>query len=158
MYPNFPSHWKYIFKGLVASCHSFFSYFITYMHSINHILTIHLSIIIRWGLSPFLHRLCAQWETPPCPCYSKPTRYQLSHAAPYWKYMNVLGSLCAPRPDWICMWVVPLDTGQALKRTSTSIGFWFFNFSFAYLKILQSSEPLQTKMNPTSCLLESRFV
>jgi hypothetical protein len=42
-----------------------------YIHSfnhiqLNHIHTIHLSIDIRWGLSPFPHRLYAQWETPPC--------------------------------------------------------------------------------------------
>jgi hypothetical protein len=35
----------------------FFIFFITYIHSFNHIYTIHLSIPIRWGLSPFLHRL-----------------------------------------------------------------------------------------------------
>ncbi len=34
---------------------------------------------------------------------------------------------------------------------STPIGFRFFNFSFAYLKRLQSSELLHIKMNPTSC-------
>jgi hypothetical protein len=42
--------------------------------------------------------------------------------------------------------------GQALKRTSTAIGFLFLNFSFEYLKILKISEPLHAKMNPTSCL------
>jgi hypothetical protein len=47
--------------------------------------------------------------------------------------------------------------GLALKRTSTSIGFWFFNFTFEYLKRLQSSEPLQAEINPTSCLVRSRF-
>ena len=36
-----------------------FSYFITYIQS-------HSSVAIRWGLSPFPHRLNAQWETPPC--------------------------------------------------------------------------------------------
>jgi hypothetical protein len=43
----------------------YFSYFFihTYIHSLNHIHTIHLSIAIRWGLS---HRLKAQWENPPC--------------------------------------------------------------------------------------------
>ena len=38
----------YVFKGLVAGCHSFclfFSYFITYIHSFNHI--IHISVPIR---------------------------------------------------------------------------------------------------------------
>jgi hypothetical protein len=38
----------------------------TYIHSFNHIHTIHLSITIRWGLSPSPHRLKAQWEDPPC--------------------------------------------------------------------------------------------
>ena len=28
--------------------------------------TIHLSVAIRWGLSPSPHRLKAQWEDPPC--------------------------------------------------------------------------------------------
>ncbi len=42
-----------------------FHIFITYIHSF-HIHTIHLSIAIRWGLSPYLHCLKAQWEDPPC--------------------------------------------------------------------------------------------
>jgi hypothetical protein len=48
--------------------------------------------------------------------------------------------------------------GKALKRASTAIGFGFFHFSFEYLKRLQSSEPLHTKMNPPSCLFGSWFV
>jgi hypothetical protein len=44
------------------------------------------------------------------------------------------------RPDWISLRVVPLGMPQT----------GFFNFA--------SSEPLHTKMNPTSCLLGSRFV
>ena len=35
--------------------------------------------------------------------------------------------------------------------------FLIFNFTLEYLKILQSSEPLHAKMNPTSCLFGSRF-
>jgi hypothetical protein len=41
-----------------------FHMFITYIHSF-HIHTIHLSIAIRWGLSPSPHCLKAQWEDPP---------------------------------------------------------------------------------------------
>ncbi len=44
----------------------YFHIFITYIHSFNHIHPWHLSIYIRWGLSPFLHRLSAQWGKPPC--------------------------------------------------------------------------------------------
>jgi hypothetical protein len=44
----------------------YISYFITYIHSFNHVHAIHFSIAIRWGLSPFPHRLYAQCETPPC--------------------------------------------------------------------------------------------
>jgi hypothetical protein len=47
------------------------------------------------------------------------------------------------RPDWICMRVVPLD--RPMRRTSTAIGFRFFNFDLEYLKRVQSSEPLNTK-------------
>ncbi len=36
------------------------------MHSFIHIHTIQLSVAIRQGLSPFPHRLEAQWEKPPC--------------------------------------------------------------------------------------------
>jgi hypothetical protein len=43
------------------------------------------------------------------------------------------------------MRVVP----QALKRTSTATGFKFLNFDLEYLKRVQSSEPLNTKMPPT---------
>jgi hypothetical protein len=43
-----------------------FSYFFYNIHSFNHIHTIHLSIAIRWGLSPSPHCLKAQWEDPPC--------------------------------------------------------------------------------------------
>ncbi len=67
--------------------------------------------------------------------------------------------------------------GRGLKVLSSQIGSsweWFhwigsekdinrymfliFNFTFKSLKILQSSELLRTKMNPTSCLFRSRFV
>ncbi len=34
--------------------------------------------------------------------------------------------------------------------------FWFFNFDLEYLRRVQSSELLLTKMNPTSCLFGSR--
>jgi hypothetical protein len=44
----------------------YFHIFITYIHSFNHIHTIHSSVVIRWGLSPSAHRLKAQWEDPPC--------------------------------------------------------------------------------------------
>jgi hypothetical protein len=46
--------------------HIFFLLFLTYIHSFNHIHTIHLSVAIRWDLTPSLHRLKAQWEDPPC--------------------------------------------------------------------------------------------
>jgi hypothetical protein len=39
--------------------------------------------------------------------------------------------------------------GQALTRTSTAIGVIFFFFDLEYLKRVQSSEPLNTKMPPT---------
>ncbi len=42
----------------------------------------------------------------------------------------------------------------ALKRTSTAIGFFFFSFDLEYLIRVQSSEPLNAKMNPASCLLD----
>ncbi len=58
------------------------------------------------------------------------------------------------RPDWICMRVVPLPLplDRPWKGHQPLICFWFFNFCFEYLKRLQSSKPLHTKMNPTSCL------
>ena len=46
---------------------------------------------------------------------------------------------------------------KPLKRTSTAICFWFFNFTLEYFKRLQSSEPLHAKLNPTSCLFGLRF-
>jgi hypothetical protein len=36
------------------------------IYSFNHIHTIHLSVTVHQGLSPFPHRLSAQWEKPPC--------------------------------------------------------------------------------------------
>jgi hypothetical protein len=70
-----------------------FHIFPMYIHSFNHIHTTHLSVAIRRGLSPSLHRFEAQWESlPVVPSresnsesdlpYSKPTLYQLSNAAP----------------------------------------------------------------------------
>ncbi len=41
---------------------------------------------------------------------------------------------------------------NSLKIPYGQIVFWFFNFTLEYLTILQSSEPLHAKMNPTSCL------
>jgi hypothetical protein len=37
--------------------------------------------------------------------------------------------------------------GKALKKTSTATGFWFLIFGFEYLKRLQKSGPLHTKMH-----------
>jgi hypothetical protein len=76
-----------------ATLFVYFSYFydVPYIHSFYHIHTTHLSVAIRRGLSPFLHRFEAQWESlPVVPSresnsglpYSKPTLYQLSNAAP----------------------------------------------------------------------------
>ncbi len=42
-----------------------FHIFTMYIHSFNHIHTTHLSVAIRRGLSPFLHRFEAQWESLP---------------------------------------------------------------------------------------------
>ncbi len=36
-----------------------------YTHSIHHIHTVHSSVAIRRGSSPFTHRWSAQWEKPP---------------------------------------------------------------------------------------------
>ncbi len=94
----------YKLKVLVAGCHSFCLFFIffslTYIHSFNHSHSIHLSFAIRWGLSPFPHRLYAQWgntslwcraENRTRACLTASRRatnwatphHQLSHAAPY---------------------------------------------------------------------------
>jgi hypothetical protein len=87
-----------MFGGMMPLFLFIFHIFITYIHSYNHIHTIHLSVAIRWGPSPFLHRLFAQWgNLPVVPSresnsglpYSKPTRYQLSH-----------GWICDPCPDF----------------------------------------------------------
>ncbi len=48
-----------------ATLFVYFSY-LSNIHSFNHIHTIHISVAIRWGLSPYLHRLKAKWEKPPC--------------------------------------------------------------------------------------------
>ena len=42
-----------------------FHIFVTYIHSFNHIHTLHLSVAIRRGSSPSSHRWSAQWEKPP---------------------------------------------------------------------------------------------
>ncbi len=66
----------------------------------------HSSVAIRWGLSPFLHRLFAQWgNLPVVPSresnsglpYSKPTSYQLSHAAPKLSHAAPKLSHAAPK-------------------------------------------------------------
>ncbi len=61
------------------------------------------------------------------------------------------------RPDWICMRVAPLDRPWKGHQP-----LYVFNFLISllnrYVKRLQSSEPLHTKMNPTSCLFGSWFV
>jgi hypothetical protein len=70
-----------------ATLFVYFSYLMTYTHSFNRIHAIHLSGAIRRGLSPSLHLFIASVGKPEpsresnlgLP-YSKPTRYQLSHA------------------------------------------------------------------------------
>ncbi len=59
----------FMFGGRIPLFLFNFHFFITYgtnIHSFNHIHTIHLSIAIRWDLSPSPHCLKAQWEDPPC--------------------------------------------------------------------------------------------
>jgi hypothetical protein len=83
-------------KGLVAVCHSFclFLYFITFIQY-NHPIT--FIQYIRRGLSPSPHRLWLSGkDLPVVPSResnsglpsSKPTRYQLSHAAPFKTFKN----------------------------------------------------------------------
>jgi hypothetical protein len=69
----------------------YFLYFKLHIHLLNHIHTIHFSVAIRQGLSPYLHRWSAQWENlPVVPSResnsglpnSMPALYQLSNAAP----------------------------------------------------------------------------
>jgi hypothetical protein len=43
----------------------------TFIQSFTIIHTIHLSVAIRWGLSPSPHRLKAQWEDPPCGAFQQ---------------------------------------------------------------------------------------
>ena len=59
------------------------------------------------------------------------------------------------RPDWICMRVVSLES--PLKGHQPLYVIHFFIFDLEYYIRVQSSEPLHAKMNPTSCLLGSRF-
>ena len=78
-------------KGLVAGCHTFCLFFIfyTYIHSFNH-----NSFIRLHSLKPlhfFIACMLSGEDLPVVPSresnsglpYSKPTRCQLSHAAPY---------------------------------------------------------------------------
>ncbi len=58
-------------------------------------------------------------------------------------------------PDWFCIRVVPLD--MPWKEHQPLYVFFIFYFPFEYLKRLQSSEPLHTKLNPTSSLLGWRL-
>ncbi len=41
-----------------------------------------------------------------------------------------------------------------LKKSSIAISFWFFNFGHEFLKKLQSSEPLHSKMDPAHAHLD----
>ncbi len=61
------------------------------------------------------------------------------------------------RPDWICMRVVSLESPLKGHQPLYILYFLFFIFDLEYLIRVQSSEPLHAKMNPTSCLLGSRF-
>jgi hypothetical protein len=84
----------WLFKGLVALCHSFCVFLLFFYNTYNHLL-----INIRWGPSPYLHscRLSGR-NLPGVPSrdsssglpYSKPAHYQLSCAAPYWAALHWL--------------------------------------------------------------------
>jgi hypothetical protein len=86
----------FFFKGLVAGCHSFCLLFIfynihTYIHSITFIQYIYPSPFAEASLHFFIACLLSGKDLPVVPSresnsglpYSKPTRYQLSNAAPY---------------------------------------------------------------------------
>jgi hypothetical protein len=88
----YPEDTFFFYKGLVAVCHSFclFLFFITFIQY-NHPIT--YIQYIRRGLSPSPHRLWLSGkDLPVVPSResnsglpsSKPTHYQLSHAAPHY--------------------------------------------------------------------------
>jgi hypothetical protein len=58
--PLYTKGLKVWWQDATLFCLFFIFLYHTYIH------TIHLSVAIRWGLSPSPHRLKAQWEDPPC--------------------------------------------------------------------------------------------
>ncbi len=90
------SWWPIIFKGLVARCHSFCLFFIfynihTYIHPITFIQYIYPSPFAEASLHLLIAFKLSGEDIPVVPSResnsglpsSKPTHYQLSHAAPY---------------------------------------------------------------------------
>ncbi len=91
----------------MAWCHSFclFSYFIAFIHSIDHTHTIHLSVSIcrlssLCKLSGKTLPVVPSRESNPGLPYSKPTRYQLSHAAPWRWQINYSILWSYPKFHW----------------------------------------------------------
>ncbi len=78
-----------------ATLFVYFSYFITYLHSITFIQYIYPSPFAEASLHFFIACMLGK-HLPVVPSresnsglpYSKPTRYQLSHAAPYWATLH----------------------------------------------------------------------
>ncbi len=142
---------KYIFLKVWwqdATLFVYFSYFITFIHSFNHIHTIHLSIAFRWGLSPFLHRLSAQWERPPCGAEprielgpalqqadalpTEPRRTILSHAAPFW---------ATPHHSWATphhVWATPHHAEPRRTILSHAAPYWATPHHAKYMKYTDS--------------------
>ncbi len=76
-------------------------YCMIFIHSFNHIHTVHLSVAIRRGLSPYLHRWSAQWKNlPVVPSresnsglpHSKPTLYHW--ATPHMNVTSMFAYVC----------------------------------------------------------------
>ncbi len=89
---------------------------------------------------------CSRWCRPSPPF---PSAFLLGSRLPLHckiiSFFYILFYLGTVGPDWICNESGTI--GKPFKRTSTAIGFWFFNFDLEFLKKLQSSEPLHTKMH-----------
>ncbi len=123
--------WYFMFGGMMSlflfNFHIFYNIH-TYIH------TIHSSFAIRWGLSPFLHRWFAQLgnllvvpgrESNSGLPYSKPTRYQLSQAAPY--------DIALRLWEYIC---IKSNTSVIPKlRTLTAVTFFFSGVFSVFLYI-----------------------
>jgi hypothetical protein len=120
---------KKMFSGLVAWSHSLLVFFITYIHTFIHIHFIYYTRWVPLVSSSLFDQLrtstgVSRRDSNSGPPYSSPTRYQLSHAVPYWATPHPTDSHRTLLIHAASYWSTPHPTNPRRTLLINSAPYW----------------------------------